>query len=127
MGELPLDRIHVCDLKVRCIVGVKPDERANKQDVIIHLTLWADLRRAGQSDRIEDTVDYSSLEARVVEMVEASSYFLLERLAERIAEICLADERVARARVRVDKPGALRFARTVGVEIAREHAGRTGG
>jgi dihydroneopterin aldolase/D-erythro-7,8-dihydroneopterin triphosphate epimerase len=119
MTDAPLDRIHIRDLTFRCIIGIFPEERRQKQDVVVHITLTADLRQAGQSDHIDDTVDYKRLKKQVLAMGEGSSYHLIERLAERIAEICLADERVATARVLVEKPSALRFARTVGVEIER--------
>jgi FolB domain-containing protein len=119
MAERPLDRIHIRDLAARCIVGINRDERRKKQDVTIDITLYADLRRAGQTDRIEDTVDYKAVKRDVLEMVESSRYLLVERLGERIAEICLSHEGVREVRVLVEKPGALRFARTVGVEILR--------
>ena len=122
MAEAPLDRIHIADLLVRCIVGTNPEERAKPQDVVINVTLHADLRAAGRSDRIEDTVDYRRLKERIVEMVEASHFLLVEALAEAISDVCLSDPRVRKARVRVEKPTALRFARTVGVEIERERS-----
>ena len=120
MGEHALDKIHIRDLLLRCVIGIYEEERREKQDVNINITLYADLRRAGQTDRIEDTVDYKAIKKKVIAMVETSSFYLVERLADRVAEICLADERVAQARVCVAKPGALRFARTVDVEIIRE-------
>ena len=120
MAEPPLDRIHIRDLRARCIVGTNPEERVNPQDVVINLTLHADLRRAGASDQIADTVDYRAVKKDVLALVEASSYQLIERLAERIAEVCLAHTGVRRVCVLLEKPGALRFARTVGVEIVRQ-------
>jgi len=122
MADTPLDRIHIADLLVRCIVGTNPGERAKPQDVVINVTLHADLRAACRSDRIEDTVDYRSLKQRIVETVEASHFFLVEALAEAVSDICLSDPRVRKACVRVEKPTALRFARTVGVEIERERS-----
>ncbi len=122
MADKPLDRIHIIDLLLRCIIGVNADEREKRQDVILNLTLHADLRQAGQSDRIEDTVDYKAIKEKVIALVEDSNYFLAERLAELVAEVCLEDERVRRVEVRLEKPGALRFARSVGVEIVRERA-----
>lgn len=119
----PLDRIHVRDLTARCIVGVNPDERVNKQDVVVNLTLYADLRKAGRTDDLADTVDYKAVKKAVLELVEASSFMLVERLAETIAATCLAADGVRRVRVLVEKPAALRFARTVGVEIVREAGG----
>ena len=114
-----LDRIHIKDLSLRCIIGINPDERIKRQDVLINLTLYADLLPAGQSDDMDDTVNYKQIKNNIAEMVEQSSFFLVEKLAERIAEICLEDSGVQYVRVLVEKPGALRFARSVGVEIFR--------
>lgn len=115
-----LDRIHIRDLHIRCIIGIYDEERREKQDVIINITMYADLRAAGQSDRIEETVDYKSVKKRVIAMVEESQCLLIEHLADRIAAICLSEPKVQRAVVTVDKPGALRFARSVAVEIVRD-------
>lgn len=120
MSKRELDRIHIRDLLVRCIVGIRDWERRNEQDVNINITLEADLGKAGQTDHIEDTVDYVTIKKNVVALVEGSQFNLIERLAQRIAEVCLAPPLVQRVRVQVEKPGALRFARTVCVEIARE-------
>ena len=118
-----LDRIHIRDLQARCIIGIYPDERSNKQDVIINVTLHADLSRATESDNIDDTVDYKGLKKRILETVETSEFFLVEKLAGRLAALALDDPRVRRVDVSVDKPGALRFARSVAVEITREREG----
>ncbi len=118
-GERPLDRLHIQDLHVRCIVGINPEEREKKQDVIINVTLHADLSKACRSDDFDDTIDYRSLKMRIMTAVEASADLLVERLAQRIADLCLASAGVRRVRVRLDKPGALRFARSVAVEIER--------
>lgn len=118
--EAGLDRIYIRDLVLRCIIGINPHERDNRQDVIINIVLHADLRDAGASDRIEDTVNYKTIKDRVVEMVEKSQFYLVERLARQIADICLSEPRVRRVEVTLDKPGALRFARSVAVQITRE-------
>lgn len=115
-----MDKIRIKDLRFRCIIGINPEERHEKQDVDINLVLFTDLSVSCRSDRIEDTLDYKTLKQRIRTFVRASSFNLIERLAQGIADICLEDERVAKVRVRLDKPGALRFARTVGVEIERE-------
>ncbi len=114
-----MDRIFIRDLAVRCIIGVNEDERREKQDVLINVALEADLKRAGKSDRFSDTVDYRAIKKEIYAMAESSQYFLIEALAERVAEICLQHPGVLRADVTVEKPAALRFARTVAVEIAR--------
>ena len=125
MSRTPPDRIHIRDMSLRCIIGDCPDQRRDKQEVVVDLALHADLRKAGAGDRLEDTVDYAAVEAEVAEMVQASDFHLIEGLAERIAEICLARPGVEAVTVRVDKPGALRLAGSVGVEIFRER-GRGG-
>ncbi|MEO5362758.1 MAG: dihydroneopterin aldolase [Magnetococcus sp. DMHC-8] len=118
----PFDRIRIRDLHLRCIIGVQEWERAILQDVRISIVLWVDLARAGCSDRIEDTVNYKTLSKAIIALTEHSRFFLVEALAERIAGLCLADERVQRVKVAVNKPGALRFARSVGVTLRRARA-----
>jgi FolB domain-containing protein len=113
------DQIQIKDLHLRTIIGINDEERRNRQDVLINITLYADTRTAGRSDDITDAVNYRTITKQVIELVENSSFFLVEKMAAEIAAICLADPRVERARVRVEKPGALRFARSVGVEIER--------
>ena len=114
-----MDRIIITDLRTRCIVGINEDERREKQDVVISLTIHTDLHKAGKSDRIEDTVDYRALKKRVLAMAENSQYLLVEALAEAIAELCLDQQGVRQVDVCVEKPHALRFARSVAVEITR--------
>ena len=117
-----LDKIHIRELLLRAIVGINPDERVNKQDVVISITMHVDLRAACLSDNMMDTVDYKSVKTRVVALVENSEFFLIEKMAQAVADICLEDERVKIVDVLVEKPRALRFARTVGVEISRTRA-----
>jgi FolB domain-containing protein len=114
-----MDRILIQDLSARCILGINAEERREKQDVIVNLTLYADLAAAARSDRFEDTVDYRAIKKRVFSLVEQSEFFLVEALAQAIAHSCLQTAAVRRVQVRVDKPSALRFARSVAVEIDR--------
>jgi len=114
-----MDRILIKDLLARCIIGVNDDERREKQDVVVNIAISADLRPAGTSDRFEDAVDYRSVKKKIIAMVETSRFYLVEALAERIAQICLEDAKVREVTVTVEKPAALRFARSVGVEITR--------
>lgn len=122
-GSTFVDKILIKDLQARCILGVGDEERREKQDVLINIVLFADLRPAAQSDRFEDAVDYRAIKKRVIAMVEASRYFLVEALAERAAELCLEHPSVQKVQVTVEKPLALRFARSVGVEITRSRPG----
>jgi FolB domain-containing protein len=117
-----LDQIHIRDLLLRTIIGINPDERANRQDTVINLTLYTDISGAEQSDHIGDAIDYRSVTKAVIAHVEASSYNLVETLAISIARLILSEFPVERVRVGVEKPGALRFVRTVGIEIERDRA-----
>lgn len=117
------DYIEIHDLLLRTIIGINPDERENRQDVIINLRLTVDISAAGRTDDIADAVNYRTICKSVVAFVEASDFLLVERLAEAIAELCLEDQRVQAVRVSVEKPGALRFARSVGVTIERSQPG----
>lgn len=114
------DKILINDLLTRGIVGVNDWERRDKQDILVNITLDADLRAAGCSDNIEDSVNYRTVAKQVIAHVESSSRFTLEALSEDVAKLCLSMAGVTRARVRVEKPGAVRFARSVGVEIERK-------
>lgn len=113
------DRVFFEELRVRCILGVNEEERRNMQDVLVDVELTTDVRAAAKSDDLTDAVDYRGLKKRILAFAESSSFRLVETLAERIAQMCLEDPRVEAARVKVEKPGALRFARTVGVEVVR--------
>jgi FolB domain-containing protein len=115
----PLDRIRINDLMARTIVGFKEWERTKKQDVAISITLHVDFEKACQSDAVADTVDYKQIKNRVLELVEGSHFQLIERMAEAVARRCLEDPKVVRVDVVVDKLSALRFARSVSVEITR--------
>jgi len=113
------DRILIKDLMLRCILGLSAEERREKQDVLINLILWTDTRAAAATDNIADTVDYSVLKKQIIGLVEQSQYHLAETLADRIAALCLEQPPVQQVQVTVEKPTALRFAHSVGVEIIR--------
>lgn len=118
-GRMSQDRIEIKDLLLRGIIGVNDWEREQEQDILINISLFADLSRAGRSDQIDDTVNYRSVTKQIILHVESSKRFTVEALAADIARICLQQPEVHRVRVRLEKPGALRFARSVGVEIER--------
>jgi len=118
-----MDRIFIRELALRCIIGIYPEERREKQDIVINIEMHADLRKAGRTDCLDDTVDYKSVKKEVLRLVEGSGFQLIESLAERIADIALEHDRVQRVVVTIDKPGALRFARSSAVEITRSREG----
>lgn len=120
-----MDRIFLREIEVACVIGVNDWERKVEQIVRIDVELETDLTRACAQDDIRETVDYKQIRDRIVSTVKEARCFLIEALAERVAEACLADPRVAAVRVRLDKPGALRMTRTVGVDLFRARSGRT--
>lgn len=113
------DKIQIIDLLLPCIIGLRDWERTTPQNVNLNITLFTDFSKACVSDDIDDTVDYVTIKKDIIKEVEASSFKLVEKLAQMVADICLRDARVMRVDVNVSKPGALRFARTVSVEITR--------
>jgi len=116
------DRIEIRDLLLRAIIGINADERINRQDVLLNIELDTDLRPAARSDDIRDAVNYRTIAKDVIDLVEGSQFQLVEALAEAVAALCLRDARVTRVRVSLQKPGALRFAASVGVTIERTQA-----
>lgn len=115
-----LDKLRIRGLRVRARVGVTPEERRLPQEVIITVTLHADLARSCRSDRLRDTVDYKALKKSILTECEVKSFKLIERMAQRIADQALTDSRVRRVEVVIQKPGALRFAECSEVEIVRD-------
>ncbi|MBT5218296.1 MAG: dihydroneopterin aldolase [Woeseia sp.] len=113
------DTIFLRDMRVETVVGIWDWERKIRQIVSIDLELGADIRRAAASDSIEDTLNYKSVAKRVQQFVGDSSYQLVETMAEEIARTILAEFEVPWVQVRVNKPGAIRGAQGVGVQIRR--------
>lgn len=118
-----MDKITIREIALRCIIGVYPEERREKQDVIISITLHVDLAKAGRTDDVTDTVDYKAVTKAVVKLVEDSEYVLVEALSQAVADMCLGFDGVEKVDVVVEKPGALRFTRTVQVEMTRVRGG----
>jgi D-erythro-7,8-dihydroneopterin triphosphate epimerase len=110
--------IRITDLLVRTIIGGNEWERNAPQDVIINVEFSYDASKAIASDSLEDSVDYKKMKRRIIEEVEQSHYRLLETLANRVLSLAMEDERIQSFWVRVEKPGALRFAKTVSAEMS---------
>ena len=116
-------KIRIKNLRLRTVIGINEWERKVLQDIVVNLEFDFDGSAAAASDRIEDTVNYKKMTKRIIEAVEKSSFYLLERLAEKILGIVMEDSRVLNARVEVDKPHALRFADSVSVSSERSQNG----
>jgi len=114
-----MDIIYLRDLRVETIIGIYDWEREIRQTVVIDLEMGADIRRAAETDAIEDTLDYKAIAKTVIAFVEQSEFQLVETLAERVAELILSDFSVPWLRLSINKQGAVRGARDVGVCIER--------
>ncbi len=114
-----MDRIFITALSAEALIGIYDWEREVRQRIEVDLEMWVDLGAAAASDAIEDTLNYKSVAKRVLGLVQESRFRLVEALAGEIARILLAEYPVARVRVTVHKPGAVRHSRDVGVIIER--------
>ena len=114
-----MDTVFITDLLVRGIIGIYDWERQQPQDILINIAVKVDLQPAGKSDDIADCIDYAALAQKVVAHAETVQRLTVEALANDIALICLAESGAESVKVRVEKPGAVRFARSVGVEVER--------
>lgn len=119
MSHSAPDRIFLRGLAGDCVIGFIEWERRIKQTVVIDLELPVDCRAAAVRDEVDDTLDYKKVAKRVIAFVEASEFRLVETLAERMAQLILAEFAVEWVRVSVNKPGAIRGSRDVGVSIER--------
>ena len=116
------DTIFLRELRVETIIGIWDWERKIRQTVSIDLEMGADIRRAAKTDSIDDTLNYKAVSKRVQQFVADSEFQLVETMAEKIAEVVLSEFELPWIQVRVSKPGAIRGAKDVGVQIHRTKA-----
>ena len=114
-----MDHVLIVDLLVRGVIGLSERERERPQDILINAVLYTDASQAGVSDRIEDCVNYSMVSKKMFAYTEKVGRYTVEALAADLARLCLEEPNVQGVRIRVEKPGAVRFARSVGIEIER--------
>ena len=114
-----MDKIFIEDLMVRGIIGISEKERSRPQDIVINATLYTDISKGSISDDIEDCVNYRTVAKTIIAHIQKVSRFTVEALAADIADICLKTYNVQKVKIKVEKPGAVRFSKSVGVEITR--------
>ncbi len=116
------DKIFIRDLLLRTVIGLNDWERKDRQDVLLNVTLFPPMRADAAHDDAAHVLNYRTITKAIIAHVESSAYYTVEALADAVARICVVEHNAKRAIVRVEKPGALRFARSVGVEVERERA-----
>jgi len=114
-----MDEIFIHDLLIRGVIGISEREREQPQDILVNVTIFTDIAEAGRSDKVDDSVNYRTVAKKILAHVEQIKRYTVEALAEDIAQLCLAEDKASGARVQVEKPGAVRFSKSVGVTITR--------
>lgn len=114
-----MDKVIIRDLLVRGVIGIYEFERQIKQDILVNVDLFTEKSQAGHSDQIEDCIDYEKTALQLQQHAETAARHTVEALAEDLAQLCLKIPGVIKVILRVEKPGAIRFAKSVGVEIER--------
>ncbi len=114
-----MDKVIIKDLVARGVIGVNDWERRIQQEILINIVAMTDTRPAGISDNIQDCVDYKVLSKKVLAYAESAAHLTVEAMANNLARLCLEDPKILSVMVRVEKPGAVRFAKSVGVEVER--------
>jgi FolB domain-containing protein len=114
-----MDKIIINNLLARGIIGVHDWERSRPQNILINITMFTDTHRAAQTDNLDDCINYSTMSKKLLAHAETVNRLTVEALANDLARLCLEEQAVQKVIVRMEKPGAVRFAESVGVEIER--------
>ena len=115
-----MDQIFIKDLLIRGVIGISEREREQPQDILVNVVIFSDIHDAGETDNVEDSVNYRTVAKKILAHVEKVQRYTVEALATDIASLVLDEPHVDSVRVRVEKPGAVRFSKSVGVEIERK-------
>jgi FolB domain-containing protein len=116
-----MDKVFIKDLLIRGVIGISEKERSQPQDIIVNVILYTDISVGGATDDIGNCVNYRTVAKAIIAHIEKIQRYTVEALATDISVICLENPAVSKVRVRVEKPGAVRFSKSVGVEIVRNN------
>ncbi len=114
-----MDIIYLNDLRIDTVIGIYEWERRSRQTLVFDLEMATDIRHAAETDTIEDTLNYGAVAERLMDYVSGSEFHLIETLAERVADIIVDEFNVPWVRLRLNKKGAVRGVRDVGILIER--------
>ncbi len=114
-----MDEIFIKDLLIRGVIGITEREREQPQDILVNITVFADSTKAGLTDDLNESVNYRTIAKKILAYVEQAKRFTVEAFAADIMKLVLEEENVLGAKVKVEKPGAVRFSRSMGIEITR--------
>ena len=119
IGDINMDKIFINDLQVETVIGIFDWEREIKQTISINLEMEFDISKAAKSDDINDSLDYKKVSKRIISLCEKADSYLVENLIEKIAQVVLKEFLVSKVTVSLEKPGALRGSKSVGIKITR--------
>ena len=119
IGDINMDKIFINDLQVETIIGIFDWEREIKQTISINLEMEFDISKAAKSDDINDSLNYKKVTKRIISLCEKADSYLVENLIEKIAQVVLKEFPVSKVTVSLEKPGALRGSKSVGIKITR--------
>lgn len=119
IGDINMDKIFINDLQVETVIGIFDWEREIKQTISINLEMEFDISKAAKSDDINDSLDYKKVSKRIISLCEKADSYLVENLIEKIAQAVLKEFPVSKVTVSLEKPGALRGSKSVGIKITR--------
>ena len=119
IGDINMDKIFINDLQVETVIGIFDWEREIKQTISINLEMEFDISKAAKSDDINDSLDYKKVSKRIISLCEKADSYLVENLIEKIAQVVLKEFPVSKVTVSLEKPGALRGSKSVGMKITR--------
>lgn len=114
-----MDIVFIRDLQIETVIGIYDWERKVRQIISLDIDMASDIKKAADSDNIDDTLSYKTVAKRLIAFVEQSDFELVEALAEKICEIILEEFNVPWVRLTLNKPGAVRGSKSVGVMIER--------
>lgn len=115
-----MQTLRIKNLKLRIIVGINPEERIHKQDVLINIRADIDNSKAIQTEDINDTINYRNLAKSVIKFVEKSEFYLLDTLVDKVLNLVMSDDLVIRATVEIDKTTVLRYCDSVSLSKSSE-------
>ena len=119
IGDINMDKIFINDLQVETVIGIFDWEREIKQTISINLEMEFDISKAAKSDDINDSLDYKKVSKRIISLCEKADSYLVENLIEKIAQVVLKEFPVSKVTISLEKPGALRGSKSVGIKITR--------
>ena len=119
IGDINMDKIFINDLQVETVIGIFDWEREIKQTISINLEMEFDISKAAKSDDINDSLDYKKVSKWIISLCEKAESYLVENLIEKIAQVVLKEFPVSKVTVSLEKPGALRGSKSVGIKITR--------